>query len=109
MRHPIIELMVLASLAAVQSQQTFTGVITDDMCAGAEGHAAMRMGPTDADCTRACVIAHNASYVLRDGDTVYMLSDQKAPEPFAAQKVRVTGTLDASTHTIRVESIAAVE
>jgi hypothetical protein len=33
-------------------------------------------------------------YVLYDGKNVYELSDQKTPEKFAAQKVRVTWTLD---------------
>ena len=31
------------------------------------------------------------------------------PETFAARKVRVTGTLDARTKTIKVESIAAAQ
>ena len=66
----------------------------------------MRMGPTDAECTTACVMAHGATYVLFDGKDVYSLSDQKAPEAFAGQKVTVVGTLDAATKTIRVESIA---
>ena len=46
----------------------------------------MRMGPTDADCTIACVGAHDATYVLNDGKDVYTLSDQKTPEKFADRK-----------------------
>ena len=99
-------LLAIASLSAAPASKTFTGTITDDMCALA-GHASMRMGPTDADCTRACVNIHGASYVLLDGKTVYVLSDQKMPDRFAGQKVTVVGTLDAKTKTIRVESIAA--
>jgi hypothetical protein len=45
--------------------------------------------------------------VLYDGKDVYTLSDQEAPEKFAAQKVTVVGALDASTKTIKVESITA--
>ena len=86
----------------------FTGTITDDMCAYT-GHAAMRMGPTDPECTKACVSAHGAPYVLLDGKTVYNLSDQRTPETFAGQKVTVVGTLDAKTRTIAVESIAAAK
>jgi uncharacterized protein DUF5818 len=67
------------------------------------------MGPTDADCVTACIAAHGATYVLYDGTNVYALSDQKTPEKFAAKKVRVTGTLDARTKTIRVDSIAATK
>jgi hypothetical protein len=99
-------LLAVSSLSMTQSPATFTGVISDDMCATA-GHASMRMGPTDADCTKACVMAHGASYVLADGKDIYVLSDQRKPEAFAGQKVRVTGTLDAKTKTIRVESITA--
>ena len=40
---------LLAGALAAPAKQTFTGVITDHMCAET-GHAAMRMGPTDAEC-----------------------------------------------------------
>ena len=81
-------------LSGAQGKQTFTGVITDDVCAMA-GHARMRMGPTDAECVKACILGHDAKYVLLVGEDVYLLSDQQAPEQFAAQRVRVAGTLDA--------------
>ena len=100
----LVGLLAVGALAAPQRKQTFTGTITDNMCARA-GHSQMRMGPTDAECTTACVSAHDARYVLDDGKDVYTLSDQQTPEKFAAQKVRVTGTLDAKTKTIRVDSI----
>jgi hypothetical protein len=99
-------LLAVAALSAAQAKQTFVGTITDDMCAK-NGHAQMRMGPTDADCTVACVMAHDAKYVLYDGKEVYILSDQQTPEKFAGQKVRVVGTLDAKTRTIAVESITS--
>jgi len=106
MKYLIVTLCAAASLSAAQGAQTFTGAITDSVCANA-GHAGMRMGPTDAECTTACVMAHGATYVLYDGKDVYSLSDQKAPAAFAGQTVKVVGTLDAATKTIRVESIAA--
>jgi hypothetical protein len=106
MRLPIVSLLAVASLSAAQGTQTFTGIITDDMCATAD-HSQMQMGPTDADCTRECIRAHGATYVLYDGTNTYMLSDQQAPQPFAAKKVRLTGRLDARTKTIRVDSITA--
>jgi hypothetical protein len=37
------------------------------------------------------------------------LSDQKTPEKFAAKKVTVTGTLDAKSKTIQVDSMVAAE
>jgi hypothetical protein len=106
MKPLILSVLAVAALSAAQGRQTFTGTITDNMCAKA-GHAQMRMGPTDAECTVACVGAHGAMYVLYDGKDVYTLSDQKTPEKFAGQKVRVVGTLDVKTRTIQVESISA--
>jgi hypothetical protein len=100
--------LALAAVSAAPSKQTFTGTITDNMCASA-GHAQMRMGPTDAECTTACIEAHGATYVLSNGKNVYALSDQKTPEKFAGRKVSVVGTLDAKTRTIRVDSITAAK
>ena len=108
-RNLLVGLLVLTGLSAAQSPQTFNGVITDDMCATKAGHAQMRMGPTDADCVKACIASHGASYVLFDGKDAYALSDQKTPEKFAAQKVTVVGTLDAKSKTIRVQSISAAK
>jgi len=95
-------------LAAPSAKQTFTGVVTDSMCPDGD-HSQMRMGPTDAECTNACVNIHDAMYVLYDGKQSYTLSDQKMPEKFAGKKVTVIGTLDAKPKTIRVDSIAAAK
>jgi hypothetical protein len=104
-----LALALLAGAAiAAPAQQTFLGVITDSEC-GSAGHAVMRMGPTDAECTYACLQAHGASYVLLAGKTVYNLSNQQLPEKFAGRKVRVTGTLDAKTRTITVRAIVAAK
>ncbi len=108
MKPLIVILFAAASLSAAQGKQTFTGTITDNMCARAN-HSQMRMGPTDAECVTACVAAHGATYVLYDGTNVYELSDQQTPEKFAAKKVTVTGTLDARTKTIKVESITVAK
>ena len=107
MRPIVLGLLTLA-LAAGQGKQTFTGVITDSMCARGD-HSHMGMGPTDAECTIACVREHGSEYVLFDGKAAYTLSDQQTPEKFAGQKVRVAGTLNAKTHTIQVTSITAVK
>jgi|ERR1700733_14700103 len=102
-----MKLLILIPLAiTVLTAATFTGTITDSMCPTAD-HSQMRMGPTDAECSKACVSIHGAMYVLYDGKNVYELSDQKTPEMFAAKKVKVTGTLDAKTKTIKVDSITA--
>jgi len=109
MKHLVLGVLAVASLsAAAQDRQTFTGIITDEMCAGV-GHAPMRMGPTDAECTVACVLSHGTQYVLEVGKDVYILSDQQTPEQFAAKKVRVVGTLDTKTKMIQVASITAAD
>src|SRR5262245_11016195 len=107
MRTLLIALLVHLVVVAAQSTKTFTGTISDDICARGD-HSQMRMGSTDAECTTACVSAHGAAYVLYDGRNVYKLSGDKPIEPFAAQKVRVTGAYDPKTQTIRVDSITAV-
>jgi Protein of unknown function (DUF5818) len=99
---------VAAAALAAPPKQTFTGVITDSMCEDGD-HSHMRMGPTDAECTKACVDAHGATYVLYDGKQAYTLSDQKTPEKLAGKKVTVTGTLDAKTKTIKVDTISAAK
>ena len=108
MKYLVLSLLAVGALSAAQNTRTFTGTITDSECALA-GHAQMRMGPTDHECVVACIRSHGASYVLRDGRNVYLLSDQRTPEKFAARQVRVTGTLDPSTQTIKVDSITAAE
>ena len=104
MKSLIISLVIIAGLVPAQAKRMFTGTITDSMCAAGD-HSRMRMGSTDAECTIACVSAHDAKYVLYDGKETYVLSDQKTPEKFAGKKVTVTGALDAKTGTIQVDSI----
>jgi hypothetical protein len=83
--------------------KTFTGVVTDSMCG--KDHAMMNVKP-DSKCVTECVKS-GSKYALIVGDDVYELSDQKAPEKFAAQKVNVKGTLNGKT--IQVQSIAAAK
>lgn len=106
MKYLILNLLVVAALAASPAKQTFTGIITDDNCPRAD-HSQMRMGPTDAECAMACIEAHGAQYGLYDGSNFYTLSDQRASEKLVAKKVKVTGTLDAKTKTIQVDSMTA--
>ena len=75
--------------AAKGAAKTFVGSISDSMC----GAKHMMPGKSDKDCTIECVKA-GAKYVLVDSASskVYQLSDQKKPEAFAGQKVKVTGT-----------------
>ena len=103
MKPLVVSLVLVAAVAAAQGKRKFTGVITDSMCSSGD-HKGMRMGPTDAECTVACVLAHGALYVLYDGKEVYTLSDQMTPEKFAGKKVTIRGTLDAKTKTVHMDS-----
>jgi hypothetical protein len=107
-----IGILIVVALARVelqaQAKRRFTGTITDSMCATAD-HSRMRMGPTDGECTTACVGEHGALYVLYDGKQAWTLSDQKTPEKFAGKKVTVTGTPDPKAMTIQVASITAAK
>jgi len=105
----LVILFAVGALAAPPpGSRTFTGVITDSMCATGD-HSQMKMGPTDGECTKACVDVHGAAYVLYDGKQAYTLSDQQTPEKFAGIKVTVTGTLDRKTKKIQVSSITAAK
>ena len=106
MKQIAIAIAAAALMFAAPAKQTFTGIVTDSMCANAD-HKAMNMG-ADAQCVTACVKA-GAKYALYDGKEAYTLSDQKTPEKFAAKKVTVTDTLDAKTKTIQVDSITATK
>jgi hypothetical protein len=108
MRPLLFGLLAIAALSAAPGKQTLSGVITDSMCARGD-HSKMQMGPTDAECTIACIRAHGATYVLYDGKHAYDLSDQQTPEKFAGKRVTITGTVDAKTYTIQVDSIAAAK
>ncbi len=108
MKPLLLSLLVIAALTAAPEKHFFTGVITDSMCPTGD-HSQMKMGPTDAECTKACVREHGATYVLYDGKKAYDLNNQQTPEKFAGKRVTITGTLDAKTMTIQVDSIALVK
>lgn len=98
--------LLLAAASLALPAGTFTGVISESMCG--QSHKAMNMGP-DPDCVRACVKADkNVKYVLLANGKSYKLSDQKTPEQFAAQQVRVHGKLWEKTGVIEVQRIEPV-
>ncbi len=93
--------LLLGSALLLGAAQTYTGVITDSMCG--RDHSGMGVKP-DAKCIQECV-KHGSKYALATADKVYLLSDQQTPAKYAATKVKVTGTLNAKTNTIAVETI----
>jgi hypothetical protein len=99
MKKTAILLTVTTALAA----ETFTGLVTDTMCG--TRHSMMKIEP-DARCVRECIkMDKRWKYALHDGKKMYVLSDQQTPEKFAAQKVKVTGTLYTKTNIIKVDKI----
>jgi hypothetical protein len=87
----------------------FSGEIMDSTCAARLGHGSMRGQQGSADpteCTEKCVAA-GARYVLYVAATrtTYQLDDQAKAKPFAGQAVRVTGILDRTGTSIRVDKV----
>ena len=109
MKKQIAVVFAAAAMAFAAGPQTFTGIITDNMCATGN-HKDMNMG-TDAKCVLSCVKDMNGKYVLYDAKAKksYVLSDQKTPEKFAAKRVTVVGTLDDAGKNLKVDSIAAAQ
>ena len=99
--------LLVASMAyAGAAGKSWTGVISDSSC-GAK-HT-MMPGKSDKECTQACIQMGSKYVLVVGGKAVYQLSDQKAPVPFAGDRVKVTGKLDAKTKTIEVASVTAAK
>ena len=99
-------ILLLLTAAGTIGAATFTGKITDTMCGPKHG---MVKGQSDEECVRTCTKGTSAQYALYDGEKVIRLSDQKTPAKFAGKSVRVTGTYDERSKTIKVASIEGVE
>src|SRR5882762_9149657 len=91
------------ALAAANQPRIFTGIITDTMC---KKEHTMVAGKPDDKCIAMCVKG-SSEYALYDGKDVLKLSNQKTPAKFAAQRVKVTGSLNEKTKTIKVTTIEA--
>ena len=88
------------------------GAIMDSQCAfnvhsDAHSHDWMTkrgvQGASDEEsCTHHCVKDMGGSYVLLVKKDVYRLDDQVKAEQFAGKKVKVSGTLDSSNHTLHI-------
>jgi hypothetical protein len=105
----IVLAFVLAAVTTVaNAADTFTGIISDTMC-GAKPHSLMKLkGQTDGECIKMCTKGPYV-YALIDGTNVMKLSDQKTAAKYVTQNVKVTGTYDQKTNTIRVTSIEPVD
>ena len=103
MMKTLLTLFAGTAMASAAAPKTFTGVITDAMCG--KDHSMMNIKP-DSKCVLECVKS-GSKYALLEGTNVYELSDQKTPEKFAGQKVKVTGTLNGNV--LQVQSITAAK
>jgi Protein of unknown function (DUF5818) len=98
---------VLAGLlmagAALATDGSWTGYITDNMC-GAKGADAKH-----ADCAEKCVKEHGAKYALvTDSDKkVYILDPQDSANGHAGHHVTVKGTIEGDT--LKVSGIEMVK
>lgn len=105
MKKIFLIVVFVAAGYSTDAPKTFTGVVTDTMC-GSGPHSDMMKDKTDAECVRACARGAN-QYALFDGTTVMKLSDQKTPAKYAGQRVRVTGSYNEKSKTIKVVSMEA--
>ncbi|MGQ9917586.1 MAG: hypothetical protein ACUVS7_09245 [Bryobacteraceae bacterium] len=100
------KLLWLAVPALVMAQgpaKVYTSVITDTMY-GAD-HAHMGIQPEEK-CVRECVKSGKWKYALIDEKgNLMILSDQRTPERYAAQEVRIRGVYYEKTGILRVHSI----
>jgi len=95
-----------------ESSLVLHGAVMDSQCAfnvhsDAHSHEWMTkrgvQGATDEEsCTQHCVKDMGGSYVLVAKKDVYKLDDQVKAEQFAGKKVKVTGTVDATSHTVHI-------
>jgi hypothetical protein len=89
---------------SVQFNDTFTGEITDSICA--EGHH-IEVLRSERNCILTCVKLDGAQFVLYNPETnrIYKLDDQQKPEAFAGQEVTISGTYDKDEKVIHVTTI----
>jgi hypothetical protein len=92
----VVLLLLLGSSALTQQtqQQTWVGYVTDTHC-GANCQVTKNMTP-DLKCIRRCV-QKGSKYGLWSGDKVYLLEPQAKAMNFAAQNVKVNGTISGDT------------
>lgn len=102
-----VSVAVLFSLRVNRSAPpvlTLVGVVTGTLCGG---HHSSTEDASASTCVRNCVRFSGGKYALYDGTNVYILSDQRVAERFAAQRVNISGTFDRATRILAVKSIRA--
>jgi hypothetical protein len=109
---------VLFASAADEKPTTFHGQIADTQCAlnvhsltrsHAEMLKAKATGGTEGSCATYCVRYLGGDFVLSAKGEVYRIDNQEKVRLFAGQKVKITGTLEPKTKTIRLLEIEPAE
>ena len=93
----------------------FNGEVMDSRCAEMGSHdAVMKMQGFQTPLQCALFCAHYANplsvWVLYDPESknIYQLSDQGKVQPFAAEKVAISGSYDEASKTILITAITAI-
>jgi len=67
----------------------------------------MKHGKTNV--FRGTVVSQGGALVLKSGDLVYRLDNQEQAKTYEGQKVRIDGSLDKQSNTVRMQSIGPLE
>jgi hypothetical protein len=104
-------LLLSSVLFAEDAPRTFQGEIGDSQCA-LNVHSLTRshkemlkskaMGGDAAACANYCTKYLGGNFVLVVKSDVYHLDDQSRAQAFAGMQVKITGTLDSKSNTIRI-------
>jgi hypothetical protein len=86
----------IGAMGLLGADQSWTGVISDSMCGASHGSTPAKQ------CTLGCV-KKGAKYVVVVGDKVYSISNQDNPglAKYAGDNVKVTGSIDGDTITVK--------
>ena len=99
-----VAVSMLGVMSASAAAKTWTGKISDSMCAAKHNASAEHGGKkmSERDCTLACVKDHSAKYVFVSGGKVYSVANQDlaALQEHAGHTVKLTGEMTGDTITV---------
>jgi hypothetical protein len=94
---PLLAALALSFATATAMAQTFTGVVSDAMCAKNPVKAS---SPSHKACAKKCIEGGSPA-VLIVGTKVYPVSNPDTLKAYAGDKVTVNGTLASGTLTVK--------
>lgn len=96
-RISVVTALALSFATAAALGQSFTGVVSDAMCAK---NPAKASSPSHAACAKKCIEGGSPAVLIVEGK-VYPVSNPDTLKAYAGQKVTVDGTLDNGTLTVK--------